>query len=887
MRKIFVKSCIIYVALTLPYCSSKKQTTEISESKTVETTVEKKDVKKERPIYNKTETRKSDILHTVLHVMFNWDKRQLYGKAIIDVKPYFYDTDSLILDAKAMDIHSVKLKNDSSIISYINDGDYLRIKLPKTYSSEEHYTVIIEYTANPEDIKKQGSSAISEAKGLYFINHDNSNPRKHQEIWTQGETEASSVWFPTIDNPVEKTTQEIYITVQNKFQTLSNGYLASSKYLDNNMRVDHWVMDKPHAPYLFMMAIGEYSIVQNKWIKKDSTELEVNYYVEKKYEPHAKAIFGETPNMLSYFSNLLGVEYPWVKYSQVVVRDFVSGAMENTTATIHGDFLYKTTRELIDGGNEAIIAHELFHHWFGNLVTCESWANLPLNESFANYSQYLWDEHKYGRMEADMNAFEEMEGYFLSAQQGGHVDMIRYDYKNKEDMFDGHSYNKGGRILHMLRTYVGDKAFFASLNDYLTTNAYKTVELANLRLSFEKITGEDLNWFFNQWFLASGHPIVKFEQKYIDSINELEITISQNQNIEKWPIYKLPINIDIYTSEGIEQKLVWVDKTVESFKFKNIINKPLLVNIDATKTLLAKKTDKKPLEQWIYQLNNSTLWLDKKEALDKLAKSENKDAINAIINTLDHPFWNVKTMAMSKLKKAVNINPSNIKSKLTTIAKTGKHPKERAAAIKYLSKYFEEDKELIPVYKYGTKDKSYNVVGNSIKALAKLDPDIGMKFAKENEGIEHAKLNIIVSEIYAQYGTQTEHNFFKENINELSSMNKYSFLQNYNTYLMRQDNKTIAKGIYIFKEVAENESMWFVKLAGYQLLYNLREYYKKEKNTITTSITSYEKNNELIKISEAEKEINFCKIKINEINKIIEKLKENETNSNVKKYLGI
>lgn len=335
---------------------------------------------------------------------------------------------------------------------------------------------------------------------MYFINHDNSNPRKHQEIWTQGETEASSVWFPTIDNPVEKTTQEIYITVQNKFQTLSNGYLASSKYLDNNMRVDHWVMDKPHAPYLFMMAIGEYSIVQDKWIKKDSTELEVNYYVEKKYEPHAKAIFGETPNMLSYFSNLLGVEYPWVKYSQVVVRDFVSGAMENTTATIHGDFLYKTTRELIDGGNEAIIAHELFHHWFGNLVTCESWANLPLNESFANYSQYLWDEHKYGRMEADMNAFEEMEGYFLSAQQGGHVDMIRYDYKNKEDMFDGHSYNKGGRILHMLRTYVGDKAFFASLNDYLTTNAYKTVELANLRLSFEKITGEDLNWFFNQWF---------------------------------------------------------------------------------------------------------------------------------------------------------------------------------------------------------------------------------------------------------------------------------------------------------------------------------------------------------------------------------------------------
>ena len=157
--------------------------------------------------------------------------------------------------------------------------------------------------------------------------------------------------------------------------------------------------------------------------------MEVSYYVEKKFEPHARAIFGKTPKMIEHFSELLGVEYPWSKYSQVVVRDYVSGAMENTSATIHGEFLYQTKREIIDGGNESIIAHELFHHWFGDLVTCESWANLPLNESFANYSQFLWDDFEHGRMEADMNAYREMEGYFMSAQQGGHVDMIRFDYQ--------------------------------------------------------------------------------------------------------------------------------------------------------------------------------------------------------------------------------------------------------------------------------------------------------------------------------------------------------------------------------------------------------------------------------------------------------------------------
>lgn len=155
-------------------------------------------------------------------------------------------------------------------------------------------------------------------------------------------------------------------------------------------------MDQPHAPYLFMMSIGEYSIVKDTWKK-----IPVNYYVEKEYEKDAKAIFGNTPEMIEFYSKTLGVDYVWPKYSQVIVRDYVSGAMENTSATVHGEFLQQHSRDLLDENNEDVISHELFHQWFGDLVTCESWSNLPLNESFATYGEYLWREYKYGRDDAD------------------------------------------------------------------------------------------------------------------------------------------------------------------------------------------------------------------------------------------------------------------------------------------------------------------------------------------------------------------------------------------------------------------------------------------------------------------------------------------------------
>src|SRR5690554_2194528 len=347
-----------------------------------------------------------------------------------------------------MEIKSVKL--DGKALNYLyNDAQFLRIKLDRTYTKDQSYDVVIDYIAKPEEKEIEGSSAISSDKGLYFINPKGENKNQMPHIWTQGEPEASSVWFPTIDRPNQNTTQEIYMTVEDKYKTLSNGALISSTQNEDGTRTDYWKQDLPHAPYLFMMAVGEFAVVKDSYTLPDDTEIPVHYFVEPEWEEHAQAIFGATPEMIDFYSDLLGVEYKWDKYHQIVVRDYVSGAMENTGAVVFGDFVYKTKRALIDSDNHSIIAHELFHHWFGNLVTCESWSNLPLNEAFANYAEYLWDEHYHGRDHADYVAEKEADGYFQSSKQTGYHDMIWFDYNDKEDMFDAHSYNKGGRVLQM------------------------------------------------------------------------------------------------------------------------------------------------------------------------------------------------------------------------------------------------------------------------------------------------------------------------------------------------------------------------------------------------------------------------------------------------------
>ena len=495
---------------------------------------------KVRP-YQPSETKFFDLIHTKLDVSFDWEKRYMMGKANVHVRPHAYPQDQLVLDAKGFGINSVKLVSDNSTVDvkFTYDSLYLTVPLGRKYGVNERIQVEVSYVAKPDEIKniKSGYGAINDDKGLYFINPDGVEEGKPKQIWTQGETEASSCWFPTIDAPNQKMTQELSITVDTIYTVISNGDLMYTMDNGDGTKTYNWKQDKPHAPYLAMMAVGEFAEVKDSW-----EGIEVNYYVEKDYEPYAKDIFGNTPEMLSFFSDRLDYKYPWSKYSQVIVRDYVSGAMENTTASIYMEQLQMTDRELLDKDYETTIAHELFHHWFGDLVTCESWSNLPLNESFANYSEYLWLEHKYGKDEADYHRNEEITGY-LNESQKKREPLIRYHYGHRMEMFDAHSYNKGGLILHMLRNHLGDDVFFKSLNLYLKSNEFKDVEVHHLRLAFERVSGQDLSWFFNQWFFTPGHPQIMVQDTFMnDKLNCFKKEVFKDEYIPHLLVENVKVN---------------------------------------------------------------------------------------------------------------------------------------------------------------------------------------------------------------------------------------------------------------------------------------------------------------------------------------------------------
>src|SRR4051812_19280901 len=245
--------------------------------------------------------------------------------------------------------------------------------------------------------------------------------------------------------------------------------------------------------------------------------------------------------MIAFYSRITGVDYVWPKYDQIVGRDYVSGAMENTTATLHQESAQQDARELADDNRwEEVIAHELFHQWFGDYVTTESWSNISLNESFATLGSQLWNEFHYGKDAGDAERYGSVQGYIGSHSEG--KDLIRFYYNDKEDVFDAVSYNKGGGVLQMLRNYVGDSAFFKALNLYLTTNKFKSAEAQQLRLAFEEVTGKDLNWFWNQWYYGAGHPKLDISYGYNDATKQAQVIVQQKTD----KIFLLPVKIDVW-----------------------------------------------------------------------------------------------------------------------------------------------------------------------------------------------------------------------------------------------------------------------------------------------------------------------------------------------------
>jgi len=875
MRKIIIPLTITVFIGVFQACKSIEPSTATTEYVTLDTV--NIEANSAREIYRASETRVSDVLHTKLEVSFNWDSAYLYGRANLMVKPHFYATDSLTLDAKGFQIHEVAMVDrigKKSPLNYVYDDEFLKISLGKTYTKSDTYKIFIDYTAMPNKLKAGGSAAITSEKGLYFINNDGAIENKPKQIWTQGETESSSCWFPTIDSPNEKTTQEIYITVDSNYATLANGELMFQTENEDGTRTDYWKQNLPHAPYLFMMAVGEFAIAKDEWRGKP-----VHYYVEKKYADVAKEIYPNTVEMLEFFSTKLGYDYPWDKYHQVVVRDYVSGAMENTGAVIFGDFIQGNKRFLIDNAGEDIVAHEMFHHWFGDLVTCESWSNLPLNESFATYGEYLWNEHKYGKDQADLHIDQDLSVY-LGQSRINKETLIRFNYDNRMEMFDAHSYQKGGRVLHMLRNYIGDDAFFAGLNLYLKDNEFQTVEIHNLRLAFEEVTGEDLNWFFNQWFLSAGHPIIEVEKSFADG--KLAVTIQQTQDGPDVPeVFEIPTTLYVLQPNGIvREKEIRITKRMEEFEF-TLNEPPLLINFDLDKVLLGTVDQNFEKSEAIVLYNNANHFLDKKEAIRLIKNQKDSASLDLIEKALKDDFWYIRKSAIQAVKKLANERPERTLEALKEIAASDEKSANRAAAVTAISKYFieEVDMDFLDGRK---KDLSYYVISATLDAVHKKDATKGLELAEQLEKEENAGILATVASIYAADGNPEKQAFFEESIKNASGFGKYGLMNSYGEFLDKQDFTVVEKALPTLVENSKGTGIWFVRMAGLNSLIKMKAKNTNAIEQLNAGLAKTEDNAAKEKLNKTLSQTKAMNLKIVDA---LKELQEAETNGNMKKMI--
>ncbi|HUH33715.1 MAG TPA: M1 family aminopeptidase, partial [Daejeonella sp.] len=447
-----------------------------------------------------------------------------------------------------------------------------------------------------------------------------------------------------------------------------------------------------------------------------------------------------------------------------------------------------TSRELLDeSAGEDVIAHELFHQWFGDYVTTESWSNLTVNESFANLSETLWSEYKYGKDAGDYINYKDMESY-LQVPAEAKKDLVRFRYVDKEDMFDLVSYQKGGRVLNMLRHYLTDEVFFKGLNIYLKQNAFKTGEAHQLRLALEEASGKDLNWFFNQWFFNSGHPQLKIDYKW-DAVKKVQ-TVYLQQTQEGEP-FILPFSIDVYAGGKKERHNTWMKNKADTFTFASN-TKPDLVNVDGDKILLIQKTDKKALDEYAFQYANAPLYVDRSEAIEAaLAQQNDPGARKLIIAALNDKFFRLRIKVINNLDLR---NPTLLKETvpvLATLAKSDKSTLVRAAAMMTLARL--RDASNMTLFREGLSSQSYAVQGAALTGIAALNPAEGLPLARGLEKDSKGALTQAILEIYSGLGNAKERAFVIEAFDKATANDKFQMLESFFLVLANTNETEIFK----------------------------------------------------------------------------------------------
>ncbi len=640
-----------------------------------------------------------DLQHSKVILRFDLDKKMVIGDVTHTVTILRPATDKISFDSVGLQIQTVTVNKTSA--KFDSTDAKLNVSLPRVAKPGDKFDIEIKYEGQPK-------------KGLYFILPDKNYPNRPKQIWTQGESEDTRYYLPTYDYPNARLTTETVVTVPADWLTVSNGKLQSVSDAGNGQKTWAWRESLPSSTYLFTVVAGEFAEVKDTW-----RNIPVTYYAPKDRGDRLTPDYGRTPAMLEHFSTTLSVDYPWEKYAQSMVDDFVAGGMENSSATTNaaGSLRHPLLEAEYLEGEDGLISHELGHQWFGDLVTCKDWGNIWLNEGFATFMETMWTERHFGKDEADYDRWDASRIWFANRNLYAKP-IVHHDFDDSSE-FDGNAYNKGGWVLYMLRQQLGAEKFYAGLKHYLEVNRGKNVVTADLTKAIEEATHTNVDQFFDQWIYGAGAPKFEISYAYDEAKKQVALTVKQTQKVEgRVGLFRVPLEVEITNGTGPKLYPIVVAKASETFTFPSE-TVPQMVLFDKGNQVLKSATFKKEKKEWLYQLNHATEVADRADAATELAKLKKEEDVTA---TLGEALRNdrasgVRIVAARSLGE---LGTPAASKQLLDALNSAKEPWVRNQIVQALGNFKDDSAAIAKLESVAKEDSSWRARGAALQTLGRM-----------------------------------------------------------------------------------------------------------------------------------------------------------------------
>ena len=662
-----------------------------------------------------------NIEHLKLEVEPDFETRSIAARASYTISALRKSISSIELDAAELEFKSVTVNGKAA--NFETRPLSVRIALGFDLSPDSKLDLVAEYSGKPR-------------KGLYFRGPSNNFPNRFVHMFTQGQAEDSKYWYPCFDYPNMRFNSEVLVRAPSTMIAVSNGRLVSATEVGNGKKLWHFSQAIAHSAYLLSLIVGDYELVS-----KDHDGVSLEYYVPKDRKADVDRSFHKTPMMIEFFGRVTGVRYPYPKYAQSVVSDFMFGGMENISATTLTEKTLHDERAHLDFQSENLVSHELAHQWFGDYIACKDWSHAWLNEGFATYFNALYREYDEGPEDFQYTMYSNFEKLNDDCNERYHRQIVEKRYWDPEEMFDSHAYEKGAWVLNGIRGVLGDDLFWKAIKEYMAERKDSIAETSDFRRAIERVSGVDFEQFFEQWLYSPGYPDYVAECSFDEKTGLIKLDLEQaNAGLDGVPLFANPLDVQFVFQDGSKiTKRISLAQKKNSYFF-SFQTRPLNVSLDPKNWFLKKLKFRKPKEMLLYQLRSDENAVERIRAAMELAEFKTPDVVQALSDSIDlEKFWGVQ------LEIAKNLGKMGTEEALDKLLAKKDHKDHRvrrgvAAGLRFFSKLVDHDRAINSLIDYLYTDVSYYVRAYAAQSLG-FYTDSEKAYIALKEALSQASVN--------------------------------------------------------------------------------------------------------------------------------------------------